>query len=326
MFTVPESVRWLLKKDRQEEAWKSLAWVRASEDEDVAAEFAEIQAGLAAERELRATAGRFEIVSKGNRRRLLTGCLAFFFQIATGATALAYFSPQFFKLIVPATVPDAEGTVLLLTGLFGAIKLIACSFFVVFFANKLGRKKPLIYGGSVMAVCMLITAIVLRTADFTAHGSVPPAGRATVAMIFLAIMAYNFSWGPVPWTLVPEIFPNRIREIGVALCMVLLHFWQFIFTLVTPYMIAGTGVRGWGTFLFYAIFDVIMVLWVIFFMPETQDKSLERVNAELDHDEELLNKKIDAERADSVSAKHDHTERAESDSAPEVVATTDGKS
>lgn len=68
-------------------------------------------------------------------------------------------------------------------------------------------------------------------------------------------------------------------------------------------MIAGTGRHGWGTFLFYALFDLIMAAWVFFFVPETKNKSLERVNAEIDHDEDALNKNRVA-----VEQRQDHTE------------------
>lgn len=37
-----------------------------------------------------------------------------------------------------------------------------------------------------------------------------------VALVFLNIAAYNMSWGPIPWVYVPELFPNRVREMGVA--------------------------------------------------------------------------------------------------------------
>lgn len=76
----PESTRWYLKQGRREEAWKSLSWVRASEGEDVQAEFAEMQAGLAAEAELKSGVRRAEILVGDNRKRVILGSLAFFFQ------------------------------------------------------------------------------------------------------------------------------------------------------------------------------------------------------------------------------------------------------
>jgi hypothetical protein len=55
-----------------------------------------------------------------------------------------------------------------------------------------------------------------------------------------------------------------------------------------------------GTFLFYAIFDIIMATWVLFFVPETKNKSLERVNAEIDKDESRLDAKRLAVEQDRV--------------------------
>ena len=215
MFTVPESVRWYLKQGRRDDAWKSLTWVRASESEEVHAEFAEMQAGLEAERELKSGLRKTEILFGDNRSRVIQGSLAFFFQQATGASALAYFSPQFFQLLVGKGQKD-----LLLTAIFGAVKFIACSIFIVGLASWAGRKKPLIFGAIFMFACMLPIAVILRTVPFSQdHGNVPAAGSATVALVMLNVMAYNFSWGPLPWAYVPEIFPNRTREMGMGICL-----------------------------------------------------------------------------------------------------------
>ena len=80
IMTVPESVRWYLKQGRTEEAWKSLSWVRASESEEVHPEFAEMQAGLEAEKEVKSGVRRAEILVGENRQRVILGSLAFSFQ------------------------------------------------------------------------------------------------------------------------------------------------------------------------------------------------------------------------------------------------------
>lgn len=80
MIYSPESVRWYLKQDRVEEAWKSLSWVRASESEEVRAEFAEMQAGLAAEKSVKSGFSRAEILRGENRKRVVLGSLTYFFQ------------------------------------------------------------------------------------------------------------------------------------------------------------------------------------------------------------------------------------------------------
>lgn len=88
----------------------------------------------------------------------------------------------------------------MLTAIFGAVKLAACSLFILFVAAWVGRKKPLIFGALFMFGCMLPIAVILRTvpfpvnADGTVIGPVPSAGIATVALVMLNVMAYNFSW------------------------------------------------------------------------------------------------------------------------------------
>lgn len=91
VFFVPESVRWYLKQDRVEDAWKSLTWVRASESEEVQAEFAEMRAGLAAEKEIKSGLDRAEIFKGENRKRVVLGSLLFIFQQVCKAALWKYF-------------------------------------------------------------------------------------------------------------------------------------------------------------------------------------------------------------------------------------------
>jgi hypothetical protein len=73
-----------------------------------------------------------------------------------------------------------------------------------------------------------------------------------------------------------QIFPSRIREVGTSVGVSTQWLFNFLFSLVTPYMIAA-----WGsyTFLFYAALDVTMAALVFFFLKETKGKSLEEINA-----------------------------------------------
>lgn len=107
-------------------------------------------------------------------------------------------------------------TPLLLTAIFGAVKFLACLLFVLFAADAFGRKQILTAGALFMAVCQVTTGIVLRYNPPPEDAHVTPSGIATVALIYLFVIAYNFSWGPLPWPYVAEIFPARIREPGIG--------------------------------------------------------------------------------------------------------------
>ncbi|KAJ5555872.1 hypothetical protein N7461_004342 [Penicillium sp. DV-2018c] len=221
LFAMPESVRWLAKKGRFDEAWKSLAWMRASDGRrtflaeqpisehnvdqapigvEVKAEFEEIRVGL--EQEVRATEGfrKRELLEPANRYRLLLAFFMFCAQQCTGMTALAYFGPQFFKLLVGNNTNQS----LLITGLFGAEKFITVGIYILFFSEMWGRRPTLWISALLMASCFIIVTVVSKTTP-EPDARATPAGIGMVAMIFLTNSIYQFSWGPLPWPYTAEV-------------------------------------------------------------------------------------------------------------------------
>jgi hypothetical protein len=183
-FTLPESIRWLLTQNRTEDAWKAIVWIRGGEGSKTRDEFTETQLGLQAERAEREGFSIRELLEPANRLRFLVGPLLFIFQNATGSSALAVFAPQYFKLIAGS----GTNRNMLLTGLFGAVKVIASTFFIWILAERLSRRMTLVGGAALMAICMLITALIVDYIPTQSTTNVTAAGRATVAMIYLDIM------------------------------------------------------------------------------------------------------------------------------------------
>lgn len=204
-FTLPESSRWLLTQNRTDEAWKSLTWIRGDDGETTHAEFTETQLGLAAERAACANFSIRELWAPENRLRFIIGPFLFMFQNTTGSSALAVFAPEYFKLIVGTT----GNRDLLLTGLFGAVKVIACTFFILVLAERIGRRAALTGGSVLMAICMLIVGLITKyiPTSSASTGDVTSAGMATVAMIYLDIMIYNCRYVSRPSTcLLPSAY------------------------------------------------------------------------------------------------------------------------
>ncbi|KAI1149659.1 putative MFS quinate transporter [Nemania diffusa] len=271
MLTLPESTRWLTKKGRHDEAWESLRWIRADSSRATIEEMEEIRMGV--EVEAIATEGfQFKELLEGeNFKRVLAAFAVFTAQQATGATAFAYFGPQYFKLIV-----GSGDRSLLVTAIFGAIKVVACGTFVLWFSERLSRRQVLIGGAVVMSACQITTAAVVKSFPAPAEQQeyVSPPAIATIALIYLFVIAYNFSWGPMPWPYVSEIFSARIREPGIAIGVASQWLWNFVFSLTTPYMIASLG---WGTFLVWGIFDLVIACFTFFLLKETRGLSLEQI-------------------------------------------------
>ncbi|PSK56656.1 hypothetical protein B9Z65_6280 [Elsinoe australis] len=282
VLTLKESTRWLTLKGRHEEAWASLCWIRANSGPSVELEMEEIRNGVALEQ--RATEGfrLTELVTvKANLKRVCLAFAVFTAQQATGATAFAYYSPQYFALIVG----KGNDRALLLSGIFGAVKVVACGLFVIFVAERVPRKAILTAGAVFMAATQFITAAVLKTHPAPGGGKATSSGIATVAMIYLFVVAYNFSWGPLPWPYVSEIFPTRIREPGIGIGVAAQWLFNFVFTIATPYMIADLK---WGTFLFWGVCDIVIAAGVWLVMVETRGRSLEDISGLVMNDEGKL--------------------------------------
>jgi hypothetical protein len=145
--------------------------------------------------------GFIELLQGDNFKRVLAAFAVFTAQQATGATAFAYFGPQYFKLIV-----GSGDRSLLVTAIFGAVKVVACGVFVLWFSERLSRRQVLIGGALLMAACQVTTAAVVKSFPAPAEQgvSVKPSAIATIALIYLFVVAYNFSWGPMPWPYVAE--------------------------------------------------------------------------------------------------------------------------
>lgn len=290
VLTLDESVRWLVSQGRHDQARRSLEWIRASDDRLVVDELAEIRAGIEDERRARAGLSLRELLFEpSNAHRISLAVGIFLAQQSTGATALAYFGPQFFSMVVPS-----QNLSLLLTGIFGVIKVLSCGTFILFISDRFGRKTLLLAGAGVMAICMMMTAEMVKTTTTTDEtephqaAELPPKSLFTIVLIYLTITAYNLSWGPLPWPYTSEIFPTRIREAGVAFGVGAQWLFNLLWSSGTPYLLAGLGGgggggggggSGWMTFLLFSLLDILIMLFVSCCLKETNRRTLEEISA-----------------------------------------------
>lgn len=215
LFFLKESPRWLMKRGRHTEAAESLAHIRCEtvDSPDVLKELAEIRAAI--EEELNATEGVTwrECLLPGNRYRFVTGFCIMFWQQFSGTNSIGYYAPQIFQTV---GISKANSS-LFATGIYGTVKVIATGIFLLIGIDKLGRRKSLMAGAAWMASMMFILGAVLVTHPPTNVGAVSHASIAMVVMIYLYVIGYSASWGPVPWVYLSEIFPTRLRAYGVGM-------------------------------------------------------------------------------------------------------------
>lgn len=238
---------------------------------EVMQEIAEIRASI--EEELAATEGVTwkECLQPGNRNRLLNGFLIMFWQQFSGTNSIGYYAPQIFQTIGVS----ATNTALFATGIYGVVKVISTGLFLFFGIEKLGRRKSLLLGAAWMASMMFILGSVLATHPPVNTSTVSSASIAMVVIIYLYVIGYSASWGPIPWVYLSEIFPTRLRAYGVGMGAATQWLFNFCITKITPTAVHNIG---WRTFLMFGIFCLAMGIWVFFFVKETKGKTLEEMD------------------------------------------------
>ena len=104
-------------------------------------------------------------------------------------------------------------------------------------------------------------------------------GVLMVVLVVAAISVYAMTLGPVTWTLLAEIFPNRVRGIAMATCTFALWVGCCTLTFSFPSMNAALGSSG--TFWIYSAICVCAFVFLWNRCPETKGKSLEELEKEL---------------------------------------------
>ncbi len=187
------------------------------------------------------------------------GCMLSVFQQIIGINAVLYFAPRIFESM-------GMGDPMFQTVLMGVIN-ITFTLVAVFTVEKLGRKPLLITGSLGMALGALGVAF---SNVFTVPALVP------VVSIMLYSACFMFSWGPICWVYIAELFPNTIRSQATALAVA----FQWIFN----FIVSSTFVPMYNRshFFAYALYGTICLLAAVFvwrLVPETKGKTLEDMTA-----------------------------------------------
>ncbi|KAK9468777.1 general substrate transporter [Lipomyces arxii] len=268
-----ESPRWLITRGRNEEALKNLAYVNMKKVDhpDIIAEYSEIFES--SEQELRETEGASwkELFNPRFRNQAFICFLIMLCQQLTGTIAFTYYAPQLFQSVGLSSTSSS----LFATGIYGIVKVVAAMISLFFVVDKVGRRVPLIIGALVMGTCLLILAILNTTKPPSDNGGViSGASIAMMVMIYLYVIGFASTWGPIPFAVISEICPNRIR--GYSVGIGLATQWAFNYALTRTIPLALSNI-GWRTFLMLSIWNYSLVLFTLFVIRETKHYPLEEI-------------------------------------------------
>ncbi len=196
---------------------------------------------------------------------IFVGVMLSVFQQAVGINAVLYYAPRIFESM---GMSDP-----MMNTVYMGIVNITFTLVAVFTVEKLGRKPLLIWGSIGMAIGAMGVALS------NLIDGVPPIFPVVSIMVYSA--SFMFSWGPICWVLIAEIFPNTIRSAAVAIAVAFQWIFNFIVssTFVPMYnMSLGDMGDRFGHMFAYALYGVICIVaaWFVYsLVPETKGKTLE---------------------------------------------------
>lgn len=257
---MPESPRWLLEH-RSEKAARDVM--------KLTFKHSEIDKEIADMKEINKISDSTWNVLKSAwlRPTLLIGCVFALLQQIIGINAIIYYAPTIFS---KAGLGDA--TSILGTVGIGAVNVVV-TIVAINIIDKIDRKRLLIIGNIGMVASLLIMAILIWSMGIQSSAWI------IVACLTLFIIFFGFTWGPVLWVMLPELFPMRARGAATGMAALVLSIGSLLVAQFFPLLTDVLPVEQ--VFLIFAAIGIVALIFVIKYLPETRGRSLEEIEAEL---------------------------------------------
>jgi len=259
LIFVPKSPRWLAEKGRDEEAIRVLS--RIGGIDYATAEMKEIKASLSLE------SGKFsELFEPGIRMALLVGIILALLNNLTGFSAISPYLPSLFQDGGYPDKADAIFQFFIVYGFMGLMTLVS-----ILLVDRVGRR-PLWIGSS------LFMFVALVIVGFVFHYSIT--GILVLVAIFLVVIPHAIGLGPLPWLMMSELYPTRVRAKAVSITTTFLWGAGFVGYFAFP-IISGFSNRQFNSigpvFWLFAGVCILSTIFGLTILPETKGRTLEEI-------------------------------------------------
>lgn len=194
------------------------------------------------------------------------GIMLSVFQQAIGINAVLYYAPRIFGDM-------GMENPMVQTVVMGVVNILF-TLIAVFTVERFGRKPLLITGSVGMAIGAFGVALTFGNASLSV---------VTMLSIMVYSASFMFSWGPICWVYIAEIFPNTIRGAAVSVAVAFQWIFNFIVSstfvpMFNMHLTSGDHFGHWFTYGLYGIICVVAALFVWRIVPETKGKTLEEIS------------------------------------------------
>ncbi|KAL4916406.1 high-affinity glucose transporter [Aspergillus aurantiobrunneus] len=262
MLILPETPRYLVKRENSKAAARSLARLRRLPEDHraVRSELAEIQANHQYEASL-GKAGYLDCFRGNLGKGLMTGCFLQALQQLSGINFIIYYGTQFFK--------NSDFDEFIITLIINCVN-VGSTIPGLYAIDKWGRRPVLLLGAIGMAVSQLIRTIIVH--NYAAQNA---------AIVCIYIFFFAGSWGPIAWVVTGEIFPLKTRAKSLSMTTATNWLLNWALSFSTPYLVNyGDGNANLQSKIFFIWFACcfLCILFVYFMIYETKGLTLEEVD------------------------------------------------
>jgi len=274
IWFLPRSPRWLLMKNRMQDALQAMRASReGSSEEDIKKELEAMEASITREKSFRESTSCSALCKPSTtiQNITLTAFLIQLFQQIQGINVIMYFGP----MVVDGF--GLNGT--LFTGVVQTFNF-GFTFISVFTVDRIGRRPLLLLGTVIMFLSLFLVGIIgvaNSTKDDVGDDErwvlrSKPLGYVCIMCFVAYLAAFAATWGPVGWLLPSEIFPVRHRENGMALAAYGNWGSNALLGLFFPFMMQSAG---FSTYFLFCFNCCAAAFFVYFMVPETKGVRIE---------------------------------------------------
>ncbi|KAF8881183.1 general substrate transporter [Mucidula mucida] len=263
-LVMPESPRWLIDTDKDDEGLRILADLHGGDlDDPIArAEYREIKDRVMLDRE--SGDGRsYGMMWKKYKQRVLLAMSSQAFAQLNGINVISYYAPRVFE-----EAGWIGRQAILMTGI-NALIYLASTLPPWYLVDRWGRRPILLSGAVVMGLSLCATGYWL-------YLDLPATPNAVVVCVIIFNAAFGYSWGPLPWLYPPEIMPLSVRAKGVSISTATNWAFNTLVGEITPYL---QEVITWRLYFMHGFFCGCSFILVYFLYPETKGVPLEEMDA-----------------------------------------------